>query len=666
MNCISVYQKEVNRPPPKKKYYSSEESIMKDDETLRTMEWTYNRSTMSDDTLFDLYTLDEDGTYRSFRSFRTREDSLPSLDGERARVIRYANARARDKHDQPWDEEDDINTKGGHIGTSTKKGSKARFMSDVEMSSPPRDKSVLDEAPVAMNVQIEIDDEALVDGDETMERLKALSDTVVAAAKENGPKAAATAANAAKAAPEASTESARAAAAAYQIEDDESRDPGCHSEGCTGTDVTRLIHMLRKTVTGGIPEEENSPTTAALVRTFNKLGFFVLSSESQEGDDDLDGTDSSGANITSPPKPLNSLAQAMQSIANKEPTRTYGASEEDRVVGNKATSKPGRLNSSETSAARGVDSGAKVKAADSPPREKKGEKSAASPSHSASPARRLSSTASLSGISFTDTEVVGSHRGDAASVVTPSRNVPPSIRLSPPTNDSNVSVIPELFKSASTISALSPSVNFPHRRSLSFFRTRVGVDDTISEAGDKSQQSTPSPRRPLPPIPPTRSPTTPSSASPSRALYLSSDNDGTELSIVGFSEGNGNENATVVTPPRSTAGSVSSASPGISIKKRFSFMKRKTENSSKDPASADSPRSTMGVDAQIFEEPTDHTSAELFREESIIAISNESIDNHESLVASPPENDKNETSSTDGLLLTESNQAASEYEVQSV
>jgi hypothetical protein len=74
----------------------------------------------------------------------------------------------------------------------------------------------------------------------------------------------------------------------------------------------------------------------------------------------------------------------------------------------------------------------------------------------------------------------------------------------------------------------------------------------------------------------------------------------------------------------------------------------------------------MGVDAQIFEEPTDHTSAELFREESIIAISNESIDNHESLVASPPENDKNETSSTDGLLLTESNQAASEYEVQSV
>lgn len=646
LNCIRVFRKEVNRVPPTKMFgcglgcgLEEDETVITkaqsaDDDTLQTMDWTYNRSSIDDDadTLWaDLYTLDEVGTYD--RSFRSRDSTLQSsLDGDRARAERFAESY-RGKN---------------------KSGKRSFNNSKIPSTQPSTEK--IDEG------------QQQIETDETMERLKMWSEVLVAAARENAPIAVAAAAEA---------------------------------KAATAADLTSLVHMLRNTVAEGIPEETRASTTAlqaTLARAFNtNLGSFVRSHEGHNDDGDIYSYDGSYDTNITPSRPLNSLAKAMQSMATKEPTRTYAVSERDQAVVRQASTKPRRSNASISSTIRGVESKTTVSsvgytldsndtsaqayrdtslAVPSP-----GTVGSFSPKRNGNLASLSPSTASLSGISRADTEGIGSHRGDAASsVTTPVRGkIPSSIRLLPsvPGSTTASTMLQELFITPSRVSSSNSSTAIPQRRS--FFRSRESADATVSDAADKNQiiqnilpKSTSSPRRNLPPIPPARSPTTPSTASTTRRLNLSSDSVGTTLSIDGNSEGNGVDNATVVTPPRPIRAPPSTSSPkssnGISLKKRFSFRKRRTDNSSKgnDTTNALSPRSSMGVDSSsIFQSATNNTIIESFYENPVIAVADESMEIGENMIGTSMNFDNNDTSSTDGVLLTV-NTTDDSYEVQSV
>jgi hypothetical protein len=69
------------------------------------------------------------------------------------------------------------------------------------------------------------------------------------------------------------------------------------------------------------------------------------------------------------------------------------------------------------------------------------------------------------------------------------------------------------------------------------------------------------------------------------------------------------------------------------------------------------------VDTQIFQLATADTRTDFFYEESVIA---ESMNNNENIIVTPLNVDSNANFTTDSMLFTESNQEASEYEVQSV
>jgi hypothetical protein len=669
LNCISVFQKEVNRAPHKKPYgcggfgcgMEEETTIMKkmvsaDDDTLGTMEWTYNRSF---------------GTYD--RSFISRDSTFQSsLDEDRARAIRFASGRSHDESSQPWDEEHIRNIgmspprrkKGSKFrkhksdGSVDKNKSDSRDIINSKVSSLDREGSILDEGARPENHHDNCEEQ-----DDIMERIMTWSQLLVAVAKENAPIAVAAAS---KATSTAVTAAAAAAGATARTE---------NTASYASSDLTSLVHMFRNTIAEGIPEETVASTTTLQAA----LSSLVRNYESQEEDDLYSSDDSYDVSISTPPRPLNSLAKAMRSIANKEPTRTYAVSEQDQVVGKYAATKPTSLrplNEVSSSTHRGTESktsassvGATIESSETPPQQLRGETSSLSPisTDSLSPLKRYNiaaglTTTSLSGISRSDTEGKASHRGDAASVTSPPRSkIPSSIRMAPK----------ELFISPSRVSTSSSGASITHRRSL--FRRRGSTDGTLSNASDKNQstqnpvsKSSPSRRRHLPPVPPDMSPTTPSAASPSRKLYLSSDNDGTELSIIGYSEENGTDNVSVVTPDRSTAATIPSSSPkslsGISIKKIFSFRERKSDNSSKDKdtTNANSPRR---VDTQIFQLATADTRTDFFYEESVIA---ESMNNNENIIVTPLNVDSNANFTTDSMLFTESNQEASEYEVQSV
>jgi hypothetical protein len=534
LNCISVFQKEVHHAPRRKQPYGcggfgcgssrqEEASIVTkavsaDDDTFGTMEWTYTRSSLE-----DTYTLDEFGTYD--RSFISRDSTFQS------------------SLDQPWDEE---------------------HFRDIEMSSPywknriKFRKHISDGSSVDMNKSDsrDISNSEMSSlnrkQDDTMKRVMSQSKVLVAVAMENPPIAVA-------AASKATSKAANAAAGA----------------GATARteNTTSFVHMFRNTMAKGIPEKNGASTATTLQAALSSL----VRKYASKDEDDFYSTDGSyDASISSPPRPLNSLAKAMRSIANKEPTRTYAVSERDQVVGKDAATKSTRLkpmNDVSSSAPRGTDS-------------------------------------------KTSASSVGA------------------------TIESNVTPPQEIRGETSSISPISADSLSPFRRYL-------------------VSKFSPSRRRHRPPVPPVRSPTTPSASSPSRNLYLSSDNDGSELSIIGHSEENGADNVSVITPDRSTAAPIPSSSPKslscISIKKIFSFWEQKTTaNSRKDKycTNANSPR---GVNTQIFQSATADTRTDLLYEESIIA---ESIDNNDIIIVTPLNFDKNDTSfsTTDGVLFTVNNQ----------
>lgn len=629
LNCISVFQKEVHRAPRRKQPYGcgcfgcgsgrqEEASIVTkavsaDDDTFGTMEWTYTRSSLD-----DTYTLDEFGTYD--RSFISRDSTFQS------------------SLDQPWDEE---------------------HSRKIEMSSPYWKKRIKFRKHISDGSSVDMNKSDSRDisnsemsslnrkQDDTMKRVMSQSKVLVGVATENAPIAVA-------AASKATSKAANAAASA----------------GATARteNTTSFVHMFRNTMAKGIPEKTGASTATTLQAALSSL----VRNYASKDEDDFYSTDGSyDASISSPPRPLNSLAKAMRSIANKEPTRTYAVSERDQVVGKDAATKSTRLrpmNEVSSSAHRGTASktsassvGATIESNVTPPQEIRGETSSISPisADSLSPLKRYNiaagfTTTSLSGISRSNTEGKGSNRGDTASSTTPPRGkIPSSIRVAPK----------ELFISPSRVTTSSPGASIGHRRSL--FRRRASTDDTISNQSTQNLVSkfSPSRRRHLPPVPP------PSASSPSRNLYLSSDNDGTELSIIGYSEENGADNVSVITPDRSTAAPVPSSSPkslsGISIKKIFSFRERKTTDNSrndKDCTNANSPR---GVNTQIFQSATADTRTDSLYEESIIA---ESMDNNDIIIVTPLNFDKNDTSfsTTDGVLFTVNNQEERKYEVQSV
>lgn len=761
LNCISVFQNEVNRTRPAKIFSCGafgcgleedgtvmSKALSADDDTLPTMDWTYNRSTMDDesDTLeLDLYTLEEDGTCD--RSFATRDSTLQSsVDGDRAGAARFGKDRSQNDPDETSDEEIDGNATGGKIGRassrrkkisktfkfrkqpsddsfdtkashlwsgittegspSKSKGKGKMNTNNAKMSSPPRGKSTIDETDRTDSLdenyegqeQEQIYAGPLNETDETMERLKTWSEVLVAAAKENAPIAMAAAAEATSSAARAATAAATAAGAtatpaAYRTDNKSNEARNIRPTASNASnDLTSLVHMLRNTVVEGIPEETRASTTAlqaALVRTFNtNLSSFLRRHDMNDNDDNLYSSDGDYETNGTPPRPLNSLAKAMQSMATKEPTRTYAASEQDQVVVRQTTMKSTRFNGSSSSTVRGAESkttassmGATIESNETPLLEQRVEISSVSPSRTADSSSRSkqqsnvasSSAASLSGVSRTDTEGIGSHRGDAVSVAPSTRpKIPLSIRMPPSGIESTATVLGDLFISPAWVSSSASSAAMPHRRS--FFRRRTSADTTTFDALDKNQStqnpasiSSSSPRRHLPPVPPSTSPTTPSTASPSRNLHLSSNNAGTELSINTYSEGsegNGTDNATVLTPPRSIA-------DGVGRKKHFSFRKRRTDNSPKDNngyANEFSPRSSMGMDGPIFQSATNNMSTELCYDDAVLAIVDESMDSNESIVVTRLNfgNGNNETSFTDDVLMTESDKEALGYEVQSV
>ena len=683
--CMSVFKKEVSRAPPAKIFgcvgfrWNAEEEEADDDHTLQTMDWTYNRSFLGDD---DLYTIDENGSYA--RSFMSRDDTLQSsLDEERARVIRFANDR--DKPDQPWDEGtvSPINRKKGSKTAKFRKqrlefDADTRLWSDLSgitisggkdkrgtIKSPKRTtKNSNRSNPDLDEGELSIDD-VFSEADETIERFKSLSEILASSAREN--------------------------------EENESHSPD-PTLNCSMKDLTPLVRLFRNTVSGGISEDTKSSTTALKInldRIFNTN--CARNNKGDDVDDDFYRSDESTFITPSSqkPKPLNSLAMTMQSIAYKQPTGIYAASEQDQVAGKKRSTlseqrrtkqKPTNVSSTPTTSPSSV--GAATIAFDDIPvaRGQNGDSTVvvAPLSKQFATVTGVSTTASLSGISRADTEGVGSHRGDAITPVStsPRQKIPSSIRM-PPSHSHSHSVLQDLFISPSRVSSSAASI--PHRQS--FFRRResYNVDSRdgyyYSENANKAPNalakaaSSSSPRRNLPPVPPTRSPTTPSTASsPTRNLHLSSDNDGTELSIIGFPEEHGTDSNSVITPPQQLV----SSSSGISMKKRFSFRKRKTDvvsrkNSTANDvaANADSPRSTMGVNTKLFLSSSasynENTGAYCY-DSAIGHVADDAtnMDENEIDVVLAPTFDEDEISTTNGLLLTQKNIAPSEYEVQSV
>jgi hypothetical protein len=490
--------------------------------------------------------------------------------------------------------------------------------------------------------------------DDAMKRVMLWSKVLVAVAKESAPIAVAAASKATYKAAKAAKAAAAGAGATARTET---------TTSFARSDLTSLVHMFRNTISEGIPDETGAPNDTTLQASLSSL---VRNYKSQEEDDFYSTDGSYDASISSPPRPLNSLAKAMRSIANKEPIRSYALSERDQVVRKDATTKSTRLRPMHdvfSSDHRGTES--KTSNVTSP-QELRRETSSISPISAdlSSPLKRYNiaagfTTTSLSSISRSNIEGKGFHRGDAAFVATPPRGkIPSSIQVAPK----------ELFDSPPRITASSSGASIVHRRSL--FRRRASTDDTIVDTipdqsnHNPSSKFSPSRRRHLPPVPPDMSPTTPSASSPSRNLYLSSDNGGTELCIIGYSEEA--DNVSVITD-RSTAAPIPSSAAkslsGISIKKIFSFRERKTsDNSRKDKActNANSPRR---VNTNIFQSPTADTRTDLFYEESIIS---ESMDNNDIIIVNPINFGENDTSTTDGVLFTVNNREASEYEVQSV
>ncbi len=637
MNCIRVFQKEVNRAPAKSKLFCATGYGNENDDEDTFVDWR----SKDDDTL-------DERTYD--RSFVSREESYQSLDveRERARAIRFANARTKDQVDQPWDE----GTAAARIGMSEAKkktfrnhrSSDASIDTDImsEMSgitthtTKKKKKSHRrNVSKSSLNSELEDDDHEFEfdSQDETMERLKTWSNILVTAAKENGPKVKATAERATSSAAKMAT--AAANAAKNRMKKKKEEEPS--STTCsTYNELNCLVHMFRTTMDDETPEEpkDSSPLQTTLVKTFQtNVGSFV---RTYEGDDTtVDDVYSSDESFDAP---LNHLAKAMQKIANKEPTRTHGVSEQDRVAKKQQkaanTSKP------------------PIPSSKPPILETLPQITPPKPPDSQTQSIQLhlpSSTASLSGIS----EGIGSHRGDASPVGTSSKDkIPTSIRV-PPTSESPP-VLQQQHQHQQDL-FLSPKqvTSIPHKRS--FFRRREG--ETVSKTA-------PSPRRHLPPVAPTRvTPSPPTRVSTPPPLYMSSDNDGTELCIIGVPL---EEGASVVTPPRSTAAAIAASSPksGISIKQVFSFRKRrsgvaKANNNTKEHDGINSsPRSTMRVDTQAFESADD----DLAGDESVIACIAD-----DSMVVVTPLMEENDTSSTNGLLLTQTNEVASMgYEVQSV
>lgn len=74
----------------------------------------------------------------------------------------------------------------------------------------------------------------------------------------------------------------------------------------------------------------------------------------------------------------------------------------------------------------------------------------------------------------------------------------------------------------------------------------------------------------------------------------------------------------------------------------------------------------MGVDSSsIFQSATNNTIIESFYENPVIAVADESMEIGENMIGTSMNFDNNDTSSTDGVLLTV-NTTDDSYEVQSV
>eukprot|EP00536_Pseudo-nitzschia_multiseries_P010849 jgi/Psemu1/27247/gm1.27247_g len=513
--------------------------------------------------------------------------------------------------------------------------------------SPPRVRSILDEANGGASPIYVYDDNDISEAEEAIERLRMWSEVLLAAAKENGPKVAAAALEGARAATAAATKAGvTAVPQSYRTEHSYSFSP-CSSPGNSPPrsnsrsrsrphassaeateDLTKLVHMMRDTVAENIPEDAKASTTAlqeAVLQTFHtNLSAFLrayedqqdggaLLAEHEEGEeDDDDDDDEIPMKRMGRSQPLNSLAMRMQDMAYKEPTRTYAVSEENQVspeqrirIDNKnenLTPPP----ASPTSSSDDDDDQSSV-TVEIPPKALAATATAtATPPYDDDDDASVSSNASSSGSSVTDAsgcgcapalalalppEAPGFHRGDTVCV--PLGTVPTTIRVNSLTTVlSSSSKEPSVPRASSTTSI---------RRKRSLFRRKHGtadgalpppVPDTTSSS---SVCATPRRKDLLPPVPPPRSSTTPSSrkqyASPppnSICSIAASASASDHSSLNNQSDCDADtDQATVATPPKMTR---SLSSNGL-VKKFSSFrLKKGSSNHKRNTIDGGSPK----------------------------------------------------------------------------